>query len=140
MTEPLTHYHQVYETLHCGEKTGLQGGKDKEITCLACKANFVNLKGKNMQIDEFLMHLGMFHDEFKIDISPGARADKLFDEVNEFATAMVHETKEKADDEAIDVMVCAIANVAARGIKNPLHAGFMKLQRTAEKYRLKGKP
>ena len=88
-----------------------------------------------MGITELLLHIDQFHKEFDIDTSPAARADKLFDEVNEFATALVHETPEQADDEAIDVLVCAISNVVSRGIKNPLDACYFKLERTARKYR-----
>jgi hypothetical protein len=42
-----------------------------------------------MQLDELILHIESFHREFGIGTSPGARADKLFDEVNEFATALV---------------------------------------------------
>ena len=88
-----------------------------------------------MEFTELLLHIEQFHQEFKIDTSPGARADKLFDEVNEFATAMVSESTEAADMEAIDVLVCAISNVVSRGIINPLDVCHFKLQKTAEKYR-----
>jgi NTP pyrophosphatase (non-canonical NTP hydrolase) len=88
-----------------------------------------------MDLIELILHIELFHKEFQIDTTPEARADKLFDEVNEFATALAHETKAQADDEAVDVLVCAISNVVSRGIINPLDACFFKLQRTAEKYR-----
>ena len=88
-----------------------------------------------MDFTLFVLNMQMFHKEFGLDTSPEGRADKLFEEVNEFATAMQYESPERADDEAIDVLVCAIANVVSRGIKNPLHACYEKLERTAEKYR-----
>ncbi|MDD2898978.1 MAG: hypothetical protein PHI31_09725 [Desulfuromonadaceae bacterium] len=88
-----------------------------------------------MQIDEYLMHYEKFQNEFGIDTSPKARSAKLIME-----TCELIEAEHKADDtatidEAIDVMNCSIALVVAHGVKNPLHAGYMKLQRTAEKYR-----
>jgi NTP pyrophosphatase (non-canonical NTP hydrolase) len=88
-----------------------------------------------MQIDEFLLHLEAFHKEFSLDTSPQGRADKLIEEVCEFVEALTISTQEHADDEAIDVLVCAISNVVCRGIHNPLFAAYLKLQRTAEKYR-----
>ena len=90
-----------------------------------------------MDFDALLHHIDAFHKEFNIDTSPDARANKLYDEVNEFATATEYETKEAADDEAIDVLVCAISNCVSRGIVNPLDACYFKLQKTAVKYRLR---
>jgi hypothetical protein len=87
-----------------------------------------------MQIEEFLLHLDLFHKEFNLDTSPEGRAAKLFEEVDEFTEALGL-TDEHADDEAIDVLVCAIANVKSRGVPNMLDACYMKLQRTAAKYR-----
>ncbi|HBA70727.1 MAG TPA: hypothetical protein DCZ63_00535 [Geobacter sp.] len=88
-----------------------------------------------MDFTALVHHIREFHSEFNIDTSPSARADKLFDEVNEFATAMAYESPQAADDEAIDVLVCAISNCLSRGIANPLDACYFKLQRTAVKYR-----
>jgi NTP pyrophosphatase (non-canonical NTP hydrolase) len=88
-----------------------------------------------MDLIELTRHIDEFHTEFSIDTSPSARANKLFEEVNEFADALVYESKEAADDEAIDVLVCAISNAVSRGIINPLDACYFKLQRTAAKYR-----
>ena len=85
-----------------------------------------------MQLDAFLIHLDSFFKEFNIDVTPEARSDKLVEEVCEFLEA---DTKAHADDEAIDVLVCAIANARARGLTDMLHLAFMKLERTAEKYR-----
>lgn len=91
-----------------------------------------------MEMDAFLIHMDSFHKEFDIDTTPQGRSDKLVEEVCEFLEATAISTKEHADDEAIDVLVCAIANVKARGIVNPLDACYFKLQRTAEKYRRRG--
>lgn len=88
-----------------------------------------------MDLIELLIHIDSFHKEFNIDTSPQARADKLLDEVFEFEFALAFETSKQADDEAIDVLVCAISNVIARGIHSPLDACYFKLQRTAAKYR-----
>jgi hypothetical protein len=85
----------------------------------------------------FTKHLDQFHREFDIDTSPHGRAEKLFEEVKEFDEARDSKSKEDADDEAIDVMICAIANVIARGISSPLDACYFKLERTAVKYRLR---
>lgn len=90
-----------------------------------------------MQIDLFLCHLAAFHQEFQIDTSPAARADKLTEEYHEFMDAMQNGTDQQADEEALDVLVCAIANCTARGYKDPLHHAYLKLQRTAVKYRAK---
>ena len=88
-----------------------------------------------MHLDEFLLHLDRFNREFSIDISPDARANKLVKEVLEFVHAHDQETVDQADQEAIDVLVCAIANVYHRGIVNMLDACYFKLERTAVKYR-----
>lgn len=88
-----------------------------------------------MQIDEYLLHYEQFHREFNIDTSPKAKKEKLVAEVCEFLEADFDGDTAAASDEAIDVMNTAISNVVARGIKNPLFAGYLKLQRTAEKYR-----
>lgn len=88
-----------------------------------------------MQIDEFTLHLEAFHKEFNIDVTPAGRRVKLVEEMCEFLEAYDFSTKEHTDDEAIDVLVCALANVIARGIHNPLFACYLKLQRTAAKYR-----
>jgi len=91
-----------------------------------------------MQLDAFLIHLDKFHKEFNIDITPQGRSNKLIEEMCEFLEASTTSTKAHADDEAIDVLVCAIANVKARGMTDMLHLAFMKLEKTAEKYRRNG--
>lgn len=88
-----------------------------------------------MHIDEFLLHLDSFNNEFDIDTSPEGRAEKLLEEVEEFVEALESSTKDHADEEAIDVLICAISNVHSRGINNPLFAAYLKLQKTADKYR-----
>ena len=92
-----------------------------------------------MQLDAFLIHLDSFHTEFNIDVTPQGRSDKLVEEVCEFLEACTNSSKEHADDEAIDVLVCAIANVKARGMFDMLHLSFLKLEKTAEKYRRNGR-
>jgi hypothetical protein len=37
-----THFHPIYATLHCGCKTGIQGGKPEEIDCPDCLKNFAD--------------------------------------------------------------------------------------------------
>lgn len=88
-----------------------------------------------MEITELIIHIDAFHREFNIDTSPDARFNKLIEETCELICAVQNESSEAADDEAIDVLVCAISNVVARGIVNPLDACYFKLQRTAAKYR-----
>lgn len=88
-----------------------------------------------MQIDEYMFHYEAFFKEFNIEVTPTSRADKLTEEMCEFLEALHNNNQTAADDEAVDLMNAAISNVIARGIKNPLFAGYLKLQRTAEKYR-----
>lgn len=91
-----------------------------------------------MHLDEFMVRLEAFHTEFNIDVTPKGRRNKLVEEVCEFLEADDLSTKEHADDEAIDVLVCSIANCKARGLGDILHLAAIKLQLTAEKYREKG--
>ena len=88
-----------------------------------------------MQIDEYLFHYEQFFKEFGIYPTPVERKEKVVIEMCEFLEADFPGNEAAADDEAIDLMNTAITNVAARGIKNPLFAGYQKLQRTAAKYR-----
>lgn len=81
-----------------------------------------------MDIREYQLHYERFHEEFGIDTSVKAKTDKLIEEVCEYL-------EEPSDDEALDIMNVAISLVMARGIKNPLFAGYLKLQRNTEKYR-----
>ena len=88
-----------------------------------------------MEIDNYLHHYNEFLDEFNLPKDPVASGNKTIQESIEFNVAFIYGTQSEADDEAIDLMNTAIMNVVDRGISNPLHAGYMKLQRTAEKYR-----
>lgn len=88
-----------------------------------------------MDIDNYLYHYDEFTTEFNLPTDPVARGNKAIQEAIEFNVAFHHGTDSEADDEALDLMNTAISNVVARGFKNPLHAGYLKLQRTAEKYR-----
>lgn len=90
-----------------------------------------------MEMDLFKIHLNLFFKEFGILNTPEARTTKLLEEVLEFYKAVHSESIERANDEALDVLICALANVWARGFKNPLDAAYLKLERTAEKYRNK---
>jgi hypothetical protein len=85
-----------------------------------------------MELDAFLIHFDEFCREFEIDMSPQARFDKLIVEVCELCEAQGPGRK---DDESLDVLVCAIANCKARGLHDMLHLAFLKLERTAIKYR-----
>lgn len=91
-----------------------------------------------MDYEALCIHLDKFFDEFGIVPTPEARREKLVEEVEEFLLADEFSTIEHADDEAIDVLICAISNVRARGIKSPLMECYKKLERTAEKYRNEG--
>jgi hypothetical protein len=42
--EVVTHFHPIYAALHCGDTTGLQGGKEKEVNCPACLSNLADSK------------------------------------------------------------------------------------------------
>lgn len=81
-----------------------------------------------MQIEEYMMHYEQFLTEFEPDTTPEKRAAKAVEEMCEYLEA-------PSDDEAVDLMNASISLVISRGIKNPLFAGYLKLQRTAEKYR-----
>lgn len=89
-------------------------------------------------MEQYKTHWHRFITEFTIDMSPDARFKKLIIEVVELIEAERNGTREQVLDEALDVMVCAIALVWSLGVVNPLHACAMKLQRTAEKYRKQG--
>lgn len=86
-----------------------------------------------MQIDAYLRHWHAFCQEFGISEEPQARLDKLVIEMCELL-----ELDADVNDEALDVMICAIALVVSRGYSDPLHACFLKLERTSEKYRKNG--
>jgi NTP pyrophosphatase (non-canonical NTP hydrolase) len=89
-----------------------------------------------MQIDAYLKHWRAFCEEFNIDVTPKAREDKLITETCELIEAQnLNKSPQDIDDEALDVMICAIALVISRGYSDPLHAAFFKLERTADKYR-----
>jgi len=92
-----------------------------------------------MEMQEFLLWLDGFNREFNIDTSPDSRATKLVKEVLEFVHAHDQETVEEADEEAIDVLICAIANVYHRGITNILDRCHWKLEKTTNKYRLRNR-
>jgi hypothetical protein len=90
-------------------------------------------------VDNFLAKLEAFHEEFDIDTTPEGRVVKFAEEFCEFLDAFYNSTKEHADEEAIDALVCAIANCKARGLNNILFLAEMKLEKTAEKYRKQGR-
>ena len=89
-----------------------------------------------MEIEAYLKAYQKFCDEFKIPTSPEARAAKLLIEVDEYSQSLVSGTHEEQVSEALDVMNCAIANVVALGMAQPLFFGWQKLEATAEKYRM----
>ena len=91
-----------------------------------------------MHLDNYLHHWQRFVDEFNISTEELPRRNKLFAEVCEYDEAVRLSTKEHADDEALDVLITAIALVQSRGIHEPLHACAMKLDRSAERYRKQG--
>jgi NTP pyrophosphatase (non-canonical NTP hydrolase) len=89
-------------------------------------------------MQHYKMHWRKFITEFSIDMSPDARFKKLIIEVVELIEAERNGTLAEMIDEALDVMVCAIALVISLGVMNPLNACARKLERTAEKYRKQG--
>lgn len=91
-----------------------------------------------MEIELFMQHFNDFVAEFGIETTPEARYRKLIDETCELIVAHEEAVKEAIDEEALDVLICSLALVQARGIKDPLHAAFRKLEKTAEKYRGNG--
>ena len=85
-----------------------------------------------MQIDEYLAEYAQFYNEFFPKATDDDIERKLAEEFFEYMDA---ETNEQELDELVDLMNIAIYNVYRRVSIDPLHAGFTKLRRTAEKYR-----
>lgn len=91
-----------------------------------------------MQIGEYLKAYQDFYREFFPDATPEMIKEKLLDEICELEMAdMEHEVGGPFDavlDEMLDVMNLAILNVFTHISKDPLQAGWEKLQRTRRKY------
>lgn len=85
-----------------------------------------------MQINEYLAEYRRFYDEFFQNATATDIERKLHEEIFEYMDA---ETNVQELDELVDLMNIAIYNVYRRVSIDPLHAGFLKLQKTAEKYR-----
>ena len=133
-----THYHPIYAGLHCGATTGIHGGKDKEIDCPKCRANFEAIqkaREEKMDLDLYMLHYGLFNDEFFPQATVEDIEDKFFEEVCEFQSEYYASNKPEMIAELIDVMNMSIKLLTAYGVKNVLHAGYLKLQTTAKKYR-----
>jgi phosphoribosyl-ATP pyrophosphohydrolase len=88
-----------------------------------------------MQIDHYLDEYMMFHAEFCPTATPEQKLCKLCEEIEEHIEAVNSHDEEDIINETIDVMNTAIAYLHSVGVKDPLHAGWAKLQKTAEKYR-----
>ena len=89
-----------------------------------------------MDMQLYLHHYREFLNEFDPDADINARVAKTLTESMELREAWLFSgDDDSVKEEAIDLMNCAISLVSYLGVKNPLHAGYMKLQATAEKYR-----
>lgn len=88
-----------------------------------------------MDMDLYLHHYREFHAEFCPGAGTAEKADKVYEEAHEFIDAYFDDDENAQINESLDLMNTAIAFLVEAGIKDPLHAGYLKLQRTAEKYR-----
>ena len=88
-----------------------------------------------MEIDLYLHHYKAFHAEFMPHAGPTEKHGKMVEEVFEFIEASMSGSHADRISEAIDVLNTTIAYLDSEGVKNPLFAGYLKLQETAEKYR-----
>ena len=88
-----------------------------------------------MEIDLYLHHYKEFHAEFCPGAGSTEKHGKLVEEVFEFIEASMSGSHADRISETLDVMNTAIAYLVSEGVCDPLHAGYQKLQVTAEKYR-----
>ena len=90
-----------------------------------------------MQLAEYYIHYRDFNLEFFPDETLPDIEQKLLEEFYEFIDALkfgdVYEGH--SVDEGLDLLNVLLKWLKVKGIKDPLHAGYEKLQRTAEKYR-----
>lgn len=92
--------------------------------------------GKPMDIETYLAHYRKFDAEFFPNAVVEEIEDKTLSEIRELHDEITMEHPvEKRITEALDVMNMSIKLLTAYGVKDVLHAGFQKLQLTAEKYR-----
>jgi uncharacterized protein YutE (UPF0331/DUF86 family) len=89
-----------------------------------------------MEFAEFLLHYEQFDREF----CPNADLDdvecKCLEEMEELAEVIAYEKPlEMRIEECLDVMNMTIKLLTRYGVKDPLGAGVLKLELTAEKYR-----
>lgn len=89
-----------------------------------------------MEMTEFQLRLYAYMAKHGFSMHPDARAEKMAEEHREFQEAHACSTKEHADDEALDMVIVAIANAMGRGIPNILDACCDKLDRSTRKYLL----
>lgn len=91
-----------------------------------------------MQIDHYLVEYQKFYDEFFPTVTIEEKEEKCRAEMLELLLAMCQNSDAEKIDEALDVMNTVIAYLVAKGVHNPLYFGYLKLEKTAIKYRRKG--
>ena len=92
-----------------------------------------------MEIDAYQHNYQAFYDEFFPNVTVEDKYLKLLQEQQEFRDACCEQNKAKMIDEGLDVLNTMIAWLAAEGVHNPLFFGYLKLTKTADKYRREGK-
>lgn len=129
------HLHPIYHNLNCGVESFGEGiiftTNEKHVTCPDCQRR---LKGEPplMQIDDYLRAYAEFNTEF----CPNETDEEILLGVVDETDEMLNASSEAAClDELLDVMNRSIKAVHRLISKDPLHAGYEKLQRTAMKYR-----
>ena len=92
-----------------------------------------------MDYDLYIKHYRAFDAEFFPSSSIEEIEDKMLEEMDELSEEMENGGAiENKISEATDTLNINIKLLNAYGVKDVLHAGFMKLQETAEKYRKQG--
>ena len=90
-----------------------------------------------MQLETYLANYEIFNKEFFPDATVEEIENKMTEECVEFVYEIARNgTRENRIAEATDVLNMAIKLLRAYGVLDPLHAGYAKLQQTADKYRL----
>jgi hypothetical protein len=95
-----------------------------------------------MDIPEFLLHYERFDNKFCPQATVQDVERKLLEEMGELKTCLVSfpgQPNEETIGELLDVMNVSIKLLHRYGVRDPLWAGVMKLEKTAAKYRSQGK-
>lgn len=89
-----------------------------------------------MLFEHYISEYRKFDAEHFPDATLQEIEDKLMGEMLELSIELAtNGTAENRIDEALDVMNMSIKLLVSYGVKNPLFAGWQKLQATSEKYR-----